>query len=156
MNAWLARSYGLRKNQAQEDSFVFQVLRFVIPILSRSRFSSIHPFCCTATTTPCFFAIFSMVLRLKITSGFSLELSPARQDNQWAILFVFSCPNLHSFLASFTYSSIWGHVKLNRTFVHVCHKMKWVAVGSSLLDNEPLKRHDFLFIVGGKTLGWKP
>ena len=78
------------------------------------------------------------------------------QDNQWAILFVSSCPNLHSFLASFTYSSIWGHVKLNRTFVHVCHKMKWVAVGSSLLDNEPLKRHDFLFIVGGKTLGWKP
>ena len=42
---------------------------------------------------------------------------------------------------------------MNRTFVHVCHKMKWVAVGSSLLDNEPLKLHDYLFIVGGKTLG---
>ena len=157
MNAWLARSYGLRKNQAQEDSFVFQVLRFVIPILSRSRFSSIHPFCCTATTTPCFFAIFSIRFAFENNQRFQLgTVSCTCQDNQWAILFVSSCPNLHSFLASFTYSSIWGHVKLNRTFVHVCHKMKWVAVGSSLLDNEPLKWHDFLFIVGGKTLGWKP
>ena len=55
------------------------------PIRQRQTFSiqifmislSIQPFSRTATTTPCLFWIFGMVLRLKMTSGFSLEPSPA-------------------------------------------------------------------------------
>ena len=54
--------------------FLFLVKAMVpLSIQSFMMFSSIHPFSCTATTTPCL----CMVLRLKMTSGFSLEPSPA-------------------------------------------------------------------------------